>query len=118
MIHKRDSAKNLSVLDESNPNRIKMYKLKIRNQLVIVKSYKTWKELIIFLLYYFLVSLKALCKSKKHRILRFKTVQAGIFEFFLGTYDKKKFDNRFNNINAHYLDEYLVKSNDQVGENA
>ena len=109
VIHKRNGAKNLSVLDEENPNRIKMYKLMIRNNLVSTKNYKSKKKHIKFLFNCLILSYKALFKSKSYKWLRFKAVQGGIFEYFFGKYNKKAFDNRFNNIKANYLDEYLVE---------
>ncbi len=112
VIHKRIGAKNISVLDECNPNRIKMYKLMFRNNLVSTKSYKSKKVHIKYFLHSIIVSYKALFESENYRWLRFKSVQSGILEYLLGKYNKKAFNNRFNNLAANYLDEYLVEMDD------
>ena len=109
VIHKRKDGQLISVLNDSNKNRIKMYKMMYRNNLVCVKNYHSKNVFFNTLLGDLKISFKALIKSKDHKWLRFKSVQAGIFEYFFGKYNKKAFDNRFNNINADYLDEYLVE---------
>lgn len=54
-------------------------------------------------------SFKCLVICNKYRILKFKTIQAGILEFIVGKYGKEAFNNRFCNINEKYLEEYLAE---------
>lgn len=110
VVHKRAGGKTISVLNDENVNRIKMYKMMYRNSLVCTKNYYSRKTHIKTILFNLTISFKALFKSKDHKWLRFKTVQAGIFEYLFGKYNKKAFDNRFSNIHADYLDEYLVEN--------
>lgn len=109
VLHKRIGAKNLTIFEENNPNRIKLYKLYYRNNLVSKMVYmgrlKYFKALVLALI----DSFKCLVICNKYRILKFKTIQAGILEFIVGKYGKEAFNNRFCNINEKYLEEYLAE---------
>lgn len=108
VIHKRIGGKALSVITEENINRIKLYKMMYRNNLVCSKYYQSKKQHIKTIVLYIVISLKTLFCARDHRILRFISVLNGVFEYLLGKYNKNAFENRFNNINENYLDEYLV----------
>lgn len=94
-IHKRVGSDELSLVKESNPNRIKMYFYYYRNNLIGFWEYESalYKFLCMGKLGYdfVLVLLKGKYKLKKMGVI----IKA-FFAFVFGTYDRKAFKNRAN----------------------
>lgn len=93
VIHKRIGAKNLSIMQEDNINRIKMYKYKYRND-IFLHSYNTKKKAIILTMKQFIEAFKVLIKSKSFRIKKFLII---IFSTLNGIFNiklRKEFKNR------------------------
>ncbi|WP_323090083.1 glycosyltransferase family 2 protein [Allobaculum sp. JKK-2023] len=107
VVHKRVGGNSLSVTTAENVNRIKLYKMMYRNNLVCSKYYMSNKQHYKAIVMAIIDSFAALVNARNHRMLRFITVLSGVWEYLLGKYNKQAFDNRFNNINENYLDKYL-----------
>lgn len=112
VVHKRKGGKNLTIFEENSPNKIKMYKFYYRNNLVSKLKYGGKKMFFKFLLNAISDSFKSLIVCKEYKFLRFKTIQYGIVEFFMGKYNKLAFESRFDNIYKTYLDEFLLEKNE------
>lgn len=105
VLHKRFNAKNLSLVDDDNANRIKMFYHFYTNNLVLTKEYFPWKNNVLLRLRLIkdiikIVSSKTNCKGSK-----IKTILKGYKCYLLGQYGKKNYVNRFNNVNVDLLGE-------------
>lgn len=95
ILHKRVNAKSLSILEEKNPNRIKMYKFFYRNNLLNFKTYFSRRYFLKKYLGYLVYSFYLLIKpGVKFRFKKFRAVQAGWWNYTLKKYNKKEFDKR------------------------
>lgn len=107
VIHKREGGAALSIKNETNIGRIKMYKNMYRNDLVIAKSYRKFKNRVSRLAVALKTAFACLFGAKKYRFRKFSTVISAVFSYWFGGYNRKAFKNRFDNIKADYLEEYL-----------
>lgn len=97
VVHKRFNAKNITIVDEENTDRIKFYEYKYRNDIFIAREYGELKNKIATICIIPLKDiLKIIMSSSKYKInkigLIIKSVFSGIFNRAL----KKKFKNRMN----------------------
>lgn len=93
VIHKRIGAKNLSILQESNINRIKMYNYKYRND-IFLYSYNTKNKAIILTVKQFIEAFKVLIKSKSFRIRKFYIIISSTLNGIFNIKLRKEFKNR------------------------
>ncbi|MBQ6489437.1 MAG: glycosyltransferase family 2 protein [Solobacterium sp.] len=92
VIHKRFNARSVSILEEENETRVRLYRYYYRNSLITAKEYNPPGNSALHVCEFVLVSLKCLLKSGvKYRWLKFCTVQKGIWEYLLssGRYRKQ-----------------------------
>lgn len=94
-IHKRVGSDELSLVKESNPNRIKMYFYYYRNNLIGFWEYESalYKFLCMGKLGYDFVLV--LFKGK-YKLKKMSVIIKAFFAFVFGTYDRKAFKNRAN----------------------
>lgn len=92
-IHMRSSAEELSIVKETNPNRIPLYFYLYRNNLIGFWEYETalYKFLCIGKLGYDFVSV--LFKAK-YKLKKMNVILKAFFTFAFGIYDKKSFKKR------------------------
>lgn len=101
-IHKRKIAKNLTLKDEENINRLSFHYYIVRNNLINQYTYYGFKKMMIFLIKKQIESFKILFSIKaKNKIKKFITIHKGIIAFILKKYDYKAFKNRLD-INVKY----------------
>ena len=97
VIHKRKGGKALSIVEENDRNRIKMYFYMIRNNYINTKEYKRKRELLNYNLSYILTSLKILfSKKSKHKFYKIHIILKGLYAAKLKKYDYNTFKNRLN----------------------
>lgn len=95
-IHKRKIAKSLSLIEETDLNRLRFHYFMIRNNLINKKNYYGTKACLKFLLYEEKEALKILFDFRcKYKIKKILVIQKGIFCFLLKKYDYNAFKNRF-----------------------
>ena len=101
-IHKIQVSKELSLFEENNPNRIKLYYYMIRNNLINRKEYSDFYRTMYTLMknqiesFHILFSLKS-----KNRFKKFGVIHKGILAFIFHRYDYKAFKNRLD-VNVEY----------------
>ena len=95
VIHKRKNAKNLTIINEENANRMRNYYYMIRNNLINAKLYRGVKGIIKTLLDDVILSFKVLFKKNKCKMKKFLTIYKGIFAYIFRIYDTKEVKNRF-----------------------
>lgn len=95
VIHKRKNARNLTILNEENANRIRNYYYMIRNNLINAKLYRGAKGIIKTLLDDIILSFKVLFKKNKYKMKKFLIIYKGIFAYIFRVYDTKEVKNRF-----------------------
>lgn len=101
-IHKRTIAKQLSLKEENNLNRINFHYYMVRNNLINQKVYYGKMKMYKFLLRKQIESFKILFSIKtNNKIKKFLTIHRGILAFIFKKYDYKAFNNRLN-INVFY----------------
>lgn len=104
-IHKRKIAKVLSIYEEDNKTRIKMYYYMYRNTLINMANYEGKKRCMKTIMYNILITLKLMFKPKvKYKFLKIKTILKGTFDYILKKYDYRAFKNRLN-INVQYKEQ-------------
>ncbi len=82
VLHKRFNAKNISIFNEENPNRVGMYFYFFRNSLLNAKKYNPKGNCFLHVCQYELFSLKCLVGGGiKHRFKKFCAIQKGVFKF-------------------------------------
>lgn len=102
VIHKRKIAKNLTLKEEENCNRLKFHYYMVRNNLINQNTYYGLQKMLIFLIKKQLESFEILFSLKsKNRIKKFLTIHKGIFAYLLRKYDYKAFKNRLD-VNVKY----------------
>ena len=90
-VHYRINAKNLSILNETDPYRIKNYYYYYRNSLLTARKYNPLWNYIAHIFEFHLTACRCLFeKESKHRILKFITVERGIFSCLFGSVKIKK----------------------------
>lgn len=94
-IHKRKNAKNLTIINEEDANRMKNYYYMIRNNLINAKLYRGAKGIIKTLLEDIILSFKVLFTKNKCKTKKFKTIYKGILAYLFKIYDVKEVKNRF-----------------------
>lgn len=95
-IHKRSSAKSLSIFEEENMNRIKFYYYMVRNNYINAKIYYSKNRLIKFYLYWKLITIKLLFSHSKYKFYKIKMINRGLRHAIFKRYDYKAFNNREN----------------------
>ncbi len=104
-IHKRKIAKSLSLLEETDLNRLKFHYYMIRNNLINKKTYYGKKACFKFLLHEEKEMIKILFNHRaKYKIKKINIIQKGIFCFIFKKYDYKAFNDRFN-LNVKYREQ-------------
>lgn len=94
VIHKRLGPSNLSIIEESNKNRINLYRYQFRNALINSKEYFGVTITIKIICGNIKTILKILLKSS-NKYLKSKIVILGTSDFLFKRYNKKSFLNRF-----------------------
>lgn len=94
VIHKRFGPSNLSIVEETNEARIKMYRYQFRNGLINANEY--FGKNIVFRIIGGNIKtiLKVLTKSQ-HKYLKSKVIVDGTCDFIFKRYDNHSFKNRF-----------------------
>lgn len=101
-IHKRKIAKSLSLIEETDLNRLKFHYFMIRNNLINKKTYYGKKACLKFLLHKEKEALRILFNFKcKYKIKKIFIIQKGIFCFLFKRYDYSAFVNRLD-LNVKY----------------
>lgn len=95
ILHKRFNARSLSIKEEDNPNRIRMYKYFYRNNLLNYKEYFGYKVFLKkYISYFFLSFYIILGRKTKFKWKKFKAIQSGWWNFTLRKYSFKEFKKR------------------------
>lgn len=94
VIHKRKSAKNLSLIDEYNLDRLNMYKYKYRNDIIISNNYNSFKVRIKVIINTSLYGIKALFKSRKYKLKKFNIVFSSMLVALFNFKIKSSFNKR------------------------
>ncbi len=105
VIHKRFGAKALSMLDEDNVNRIRMYSNYYRNNLVVLNYYFSKRKKFSFERKMLTDLFKIVFSNRKYKIEKIKSLYKGLFNYLFGKYGKRNFNNRFNNVYDDLLKE-------------
>lgn len=101
-IHKRKIAKSLSLIEETDLNRLKFHYFMIRNNLINKKTYYGKKACLKFLLHKEKEALRILFNFRcKYKIKKIFIIQKGIFCFLFRKYDYNAFMNRLD-LNVKY----------------
>lgn len=95
VLHKRKNARNLTLINEDNSDRIKNYFYMIRNNLINARLYRGIKGVVKTLLEDVILSCKILYKNNKFKGMKFITIYKGIFAYIFKMYDNKNIKNRF-----------------------
>lgn len=97
VLHKRENGQSLSIVNEDNKERIKVYYYYTRNYLINVKLYYYgYLGAFAKTLHFNLLMLKILFGKSKYKWKKIRTLFKGIFAFWFRQYDSKKIKNRFN----------------------
>lgn len=95
VLHKRFNTKRLSILDEVNENRIKLYYYMCRNSLINNSAYGSSSDTIKAVIYNLYICLQLLFKPGIHyRFKKIKTLFRGMGAFLFRRYDYEGFKNR------------------------
>lgn len=95
VIHKRIGAKNLSILEEENINRIKMYKYNYRNNILLLE-YDNKKQKVLVPIGQIKSAFIVLSKSKKFKIKKFIVIVSSTLNGVFNLKLRKMFKNRMN----------------------
>lgn len=96
VVHKRVGEKALSLVNELNKNRIKMYKYYVRNNKVIAHYYLSFSKRILASISYFVILIKIIFVSK-YKTRKIITFFKGEFGYLFGNYNRNGFKKRFKN---------------------
>lgn len=96
VIHKRKISKPLSIIEENDINRIRLYGYFYRNSLLNSKYYFGYISFYKTLLKSFMDSIKCLLLSKEKNFLKFFIIQKAILQFIFDFRLKQKFKERMN----------------------
>lgn len=105
VLHKRFNAKNLSIVDDDNANRIKMFYHFYTNNLVLTKEYFSWKNNILLRLRLIKDIVKIISSKTSFKSQKIKTILKGYRCYLLGQYGKKNYAKRFSNVDVDMLGE-------------
>lgn len=94
-IHKRSGSKSLSIYEEENVNRIKLYYYMVRNNYVNTKTYYP-KLKVSFYLSWKKKTIKLLFSKSKNKFLKIKMINKGLRDAIFKKFDYKSFKNREN----------------------
>lgn len=81
VLHKRFNAKKISIFNEDNINRIKMYSYYYRNSLINSRKFDGYKKTVIRLIYYIGISFSCFFRKGKFKFNKFYAMQRGIFQY-------------------------------------
>ena len=95
VIHKRKGGKSLSLIEEDNSNRIKLYYYMVRNNYINTKEYSSSKELIKYVLRNVIMIFKIIFSNSKYKLKKVQVINRGLFAAIFKRYDYKSFTNRF-----------------------
>lgn len=95
-IHKRSSAKSLSIFEEENMNRIKFYYYMVRNNYINTKTYYPKNKLIRFYLKWKITTIKLIFSHSKYKFYKIKMINKGLRHAIFRKYDYNAFINREN----------------------
>lgn len=99
VLHKRFNVKNLSIRDEENKNRIKMYFYFYRNMLINKEIYESKRSATRFRREGLKECVRILVKPNiKYRMSKVNMILKGISAYTFGKYDRKAFDSRLKNL--------------------
>lgn len=105
-LHKRFGAKNLSIIDEENENRLNLYYHLYTNRLVIFHSYFPFKSRLRLRKNMIFEILKILFTNRKYKLKKVFTIFRGWKEYIFNQYGKNDYLDRFQNIYIDLLDEH------------
>jgi len=101
VIHKRANVKSLSIEQENNMNRVKMYYYMVRNELIYNKEYYGFWNMIMRIFKWQKKSFKIITKKGKLRKKKFMVIHKALLAYIFRRYDAKAFKNRLD-INVKY----------------
>lgn len=81
VLHKRFNVKKISIFNEDNINRIKMYSHYYRNSLINSRKFDGHIKTFIRLIYYIGISFTCFFRREKLKFNKFSTIQKGIFQY-------------------------------------
>lgn len=93
VVHKRSSAKNLSIIEEEDINRINMYKYKYRNN-IFLHTYDNRKKRILLISKQLISAFSVLKKAKSYKFKKFIIIISSTLEGLFNMKLRKKFKNR------------------------
>lgn len=93
VVHKRFNARQLSIWEEENKNRLNMYSYFVRNLLLNIAKYDNKKSVVMQIIKLELSSIKCLFDKKtKFKVKKIITVQRGILNYVFHRYSEKQID--------------------------
>ena len=104
VVHKRVNARNISLIEESNPNRIEMYKYKYRND-ILLHEYNGIGRNVILTTKQILHCISILFRSDNLRYKKFKIATIGTLNGMLNIKLRKRFKDRFKNLTNYSMGE-------------
>ena len=81
VLHKRFNAKKISIFNEDNINRVKMYSYYYRNSLINSRKFDGKIKAFIRLIYYIATSFTCFFRREKLKFNKFYAIQKGIFQY-------------------------------------
>lgn len=93
VVHKRIGAKNLSIIEENDINRLNMYKYKFRNEMLLLE-YMNFSGKVKSIIAIFLFMFKVLIKSEEKKLKKFYIVLSATLNGLFNRSLKKAFKNR------------------------
>lgn len=93
VLHKRIGAKNLSIIEEDNLQRLNMYKYRYRNDMILLE-YKNSIEKVKALIAVFILIINVCLKSNKYTFKKVNIILSSIFKGLLNIKLKKSFRER------------------------
>lgn len=95
VVHKRVGAKNLSIIDEDNIDRLNMYKYNYRNKMFLIQ-YDKFSRKVIVLIKQFLDIIKVLKRSEKFKLKKLSIIVLATINGLFNIKLKKQFKDRMN----------------------
>lgn len=93
VVHKRFNARQLSIWEEENENRLNMYFYFMRNLLLNISKYNSKKDAILQIIKWELKCVKSIFnRNIKFRVKKVLTIQKGIFSYIFHIYSEKQVD--------------------------
>ncbi|NAS19303.1 glycosyltransferase [Clostridium butyricum] len=95
VVHKRYNAKNITIIDEENENRVKFYKYKYRNDILIAKEYGELKNRVATVIFIPLRDIiKIIMSNSKYKMKKIILIITSVSNGILNVSLKNKFKNR------------------------